>query len=223
MLRKLRNLLRRSYDHMHSRRHPSKRLVGGDCPWHILLDTAKAHTIVVSGGVGNDMSFELALAKDYGWRIELYDPSPTGIATAARIENQHQQIHFHPIGIANVDGALKFGLPNNPAEGSYRSGAEGETVEFECTSLRRILDSLPSCDQLILKIDIEGFEYGLFEAADLSVLGRFDQICVEFHHFMPGFSRSQTRAAIEKLRQAGFVTIHKTRCDFLFVNKRLLQ
>lgn len=67
----------------------------------------------------------------------------------------------------------------------------------------------------LLKIDIEGFEHEVLKSCiDNGILPR--QICVEFHHFFPGGSKSETAKTVWKLRQAGYRLVHKTYYDWTF-------
>src|SRR5690348_626270 len=51
------------------------------CSWTFCPDGLGPESIVYSGGVGKDISFEHALVKTFGCAVHLLDPSPTGIAT----------------------------------------------------------------------------------------------------------------------------------------------
>jgi len=44
-------------------------------------------------------------------------------------------------------------------------------------------------------------------------------IAVEFHHFLPGFSRIHTLASVARLHLAGYRIQHKSMTDYLFVRK----
>lgn len=55
----------------------------------------------------------------------------------------------------------------------------------------------------LLKMDIEGAEYQVFEdlATDMPPIG---QIAVEFHHWLPEHTDDQTHAALKTLQRQGF-------------------
>src|SRR5437870_565224 len=51
------------------------------CSWAFCPEGLGAESVVYSGGVGNDISFEHALVERFGCSVTLFDPSPTGRAT----------------------------------------------------------------------------------------------------------------------------------------------
>jgi hypothetical protein len=51
-------------------------------------------SVVYSGGVGKDISFELELAKQFTPFIYLYDPSPTGIETIKNMGSLPPKVTF---------------------------------------------------------------------------------------------------------------------------------
>lgn len=68
----------------------------------------------------------------------------------------------------------------------------------------------------ILKIDIQGFEYGVIEYIIENKLS-ITQICVEFHHFFKNIPFKWTVASINLLKKNGYSLVHKNGTDYLFV------
>src|SRR5258706_7627100 len=62
-----------------------------ECQWTFCPEGLGANSVVYSGGVGNDITFEHELARQFKCQIYLLDPSPTGVATMKRKENQIPQ------------------------------------------------------------------------------------------------------------------------------------
>src|SRR4051794_7732181 len=85
-----------------NRRFPLIELGNRDtgCSWRFCPEGLSSQSIVYSGGVGKDISFEHALVAKFGCNIVLFDPSPTGAETMARPENRVPQFHFHPVGLS---------------------------------------------------------------------------------------------------------------------------
>src|ERR1700693_2732214 len=79
--------------------------------WTICPTGLNAHSIVYSGGVGEDISFEHDLVKKYGCEVVLLDPSPTGAKTMARPENHIPQLRYSQVALAGKSGKLKFAPP----------------------------------------------------------------------------------------------------------------
>lgn len=197
--------------------HPSDGVerVGGDAGWRILTSADFSRGWVISGGAGNDISFELELIHRFRAKVHLFDPSPTGAATVRRMK-PHSNLWFHPFGLAGRDGNMSFGLPKVTQEGSYRvAQGTNEDVDFPCRRLSSWLREQQLDEISLLKLDIEGFEYEVLP--DVIAAGfRPHQIAVEFHHFMEGFSRLDTLMAVWTLHAAGYRISAKHRQDYLF-------
>lgn len=190
--------------------------LGGEAAWRIVTAGDWSSGWVISGGAGNDISFELELIRRFQAKVHLFDPSPTGTATVSRLQ-PHSGLWFHAAGLAGQDGNLSFGRPEVATEGSYRPAAAGvSAVTFPCRSLSRWLREQKLDAVNLLKIDIEGFEYEVLP--DVIAAGfRPHQIAVEFHHFMAGFSRLQTLRMVWLLQAEGYHIAAKHRQDYLFV------
>jgi hypothetical protein len=77
-------------------------------------------------------------------------------------------------------------------------------------SLDSVLAMLPSNGSVVLKLDIEGFEWEMFEAASLHGLRRISQIVCEFHNFSriaDAQWRRRATAAMMKLKSI-FEVVH---------------
>jgi FkbM family methyltransferase len=218
-LKTIRRAVRKWVDRLWSnpRIHVTK--VGGASSWAIRRELLRPGAVVISGGAGRDVSFEIELASRYGCQVFLFDPSPTGVETMARKENQHERLRFLPIGLAARAGAVEFNLPENTVEGSYsrrRDALQTSTTTFSCTTVSEFAREQRLTKIDVLKLDIEGFEYDVLdEVLDAKLPVR--QICVEFHHFLPGISVSQTLRCLWRLKRNGFNIVRKEMCDYLFV------
>lgn len=188
-----------------------------------VIHTRPMPRVCYCAGVGNDMTFELELAKATERPVLVFDPSPTGIGTAERAEAGNLQ--FFPVGIAAETGTVEFSPPDDSGEGSYSVAREGkEKLSFECWSLAAIMHK--NCDAAIdmLKMDIEGFEYDIVDGF-LKDRIPVRQLCVEFH---PWLRPGRTLKTIARLHRAGYRIIHKYRGDHTFLMKesryrRMLQ
>jgi FkbM family methyltransferase len=174
-------------------------------------------------GVGNDMTFELELAKVSGRPVLVFDPTPTGTGTMARTECSN--LRFFPAGMAAETGTIEFSPPDDPGEGSYSVAREGrDKLSFECWSLATIMHRNGDSAIDLLKMDIEGFEYDIIDGF-LNNHIPVRQLCVEFH---PWLKPGRTLKTIARLHRAGYRIIHKHRGDHTFLinesrYRRLLQ
>jgi len=203
------------------RRNCAVRTLGdphGICQWTILPAGLSKDSVVYSGGVGDDVSFEHDLVKNYGCQVVLFDPSPIGIQTMTRAENKIPQFHFFPMALAAHKGTLKLGDPR-PGDQSWFARDDGAGLEVACTDLLTAMKQNGHNQIDLLKLDIEGSEY---EVLDTLLKARLPvhQICVEYHNgIVPGISRSRTIGSILRLELRGYRLIDQTGNNHTFVRR----
>ena len=235
-----RRKLRLGFDSIFCRRDLGLEQIGGDASWWIVPSLLNADSCVLSGGAGNDISFELTLVERFGCRIALFDPSPTGQATFQRASRSshdelqsgvddpssiaNDKLRYYTMGLAETSQRMTFAAPQDAAEGSFTvaNAASTEQVEFECLSPNDALARAAFTSIDLLKIDIEGFEYGFVNAL-LKSENYPAQIAVEVHHFLPDISYRQTWDMIRALYRAGYRFAHKKQYDYLFVHSSALK
>jgi len=194
------------------------------CSWTFCPDGLSPRSIVYSGGVGRDISFEHALVQRFGCSVFLFDPSPTGAETMALPENSISQFRFFPVGLAGKCTTLRLAPPLNSDEGSwFSSTGEGNSIEVPCLDLGTLMRQNRHDHIDLLKLDIEGAEYGVLD----DLLQRrlpVRQIAVEFHHSnLPGIPRRQSIRMILRLIRAGYGLLNDQGNNHTFLNARLLQ
>jgi FkbM family methyltransferase len=175
------------------------------CSWSFCPTGLDQESVVYSGGVGNDITFEHALVKQFGCKVVLLDPSPTGLATMQRPEHQMPEFQFIPAGLAGQNGVLNLAPPQNAEEGSwYSQPAEASKIQVPCHDLTTVMKRNGHTRIDLLKLDIEGSEYGVID----DILSRripIRQICVEYHHpYFPGISLTDTVRSVLRLRMRGY-------------------
>src|SRR6201993_527001 len=79
-----------------------KRVGDNDSGWVISVNPPPV--VAYCAGVGKAMTFEVELAKMTRQPVLVFDPSPTGINTAAKTEKQN--LEFFPVGLAASPGVL---------------------------------------------------------------------------------------------------------------------
>ena len=206
------------YDSFYCKEIPTKKEIGSNgCSWFV--DTAKINSdsIIYSGGAGGDISFELQLINKYKCGVFLFDPSDTGINTVEAIEKKEPLLNFKKVGLDKYDGVIEFSKPIDPDEGSYsikRSDYSKENiVQFQCRSISSLMKEYDHTMIDLLKIDIEGFEYGVLEDIIENNI-EVKQICVEFHHFFAEIPKSKTKRILGQLKNNGYSLIHKRMLDY---------
>lgn len=198
---------------------------GDQCGWNIDPNLLNPDSIVLCAGAGHDISFEKQLISKVRCKVMLLDPSPTGIKTVVQEKLPSEMLEFRTIALSETDGTLRFRAPEDADEGSFYETNDNASAANEWPS--RSLSSLaieqrwPRID--LLKIDIEGSEYGVLNEI-ISKKVEAGQICVEFHY---GGNFSGTRMmminTILKLRRAGYDLVHHIHKDHTFINRTLLK
>jgi len=195
-----------------------------DC-WSLCPDLLGPGKIVYSLGVGDTIDFDLQLIESHGVEVHAFDPTPHSLKW---IEQQEvpASFHFHPWAAAAKDGRL-FLYPRIKSDGSKSSvmytimeEGQGEAagVEVPALTLASMMRELGHQSIDLLKMDIEGAEYGVLDGL-LSSPVRPDQLLVEFHHRFKDIDVQQTLDAIVALRAAGYglTDIAPTGREFSFV------
>ena len=175
--------------------------------WRIGLSNLSPASIVYSFGVGEDISFDLALIDLVGCDVVAFDPTP--IATEwIRNQNISSKLIFVPIGLASHDGKVKFHVP--PIEGwhsfsrSADPNAENQgTIKCDVMRLASLMKRLQHDHLDVLKMDIEGFEYDALDDMINSQI-RPEWLLVEFHHGKYGIHRSRTKHSVNRLIEFGY-------------------
>lgn len=163
-------------------------------------------SVVYSFGVGKDISFDLALIQEFGVRVHAFDPTPRSVAWM-RTQKAPDEFIFHEYGIGPYDGCAVFHAPANPHFVSYsviaRGSIVGQEVEVPVYRLRTIMHLLGHERVDLLKMDIEGAEYGVISDLIASCVD-VRQLLVEFHHRWHEVGVQRTKEAIRDLNRAGF-------------------
>jgi FkbM family methyltransferase len=173
--------------------------------WCVCPEGLSAESVVYSAGVGEEISFDLALIERFGMQVHAFDPTPRSIAWV-RNQALPEEFVFHPHGIAELDGGCRFNPPENPLHVSHtllqRAGS-GPAIELPVQRLDTTLRMLGHTQIDLLKMDIEGAEYGVL--ADLIAGGApVRQLLVEFHHRWPEVGIAKTKQAMGMLQEAGY-------------------
>lgn len=175
--------------------------------WTICPDGLNKESVVYSGGVGEDISFEHELVKRFGCKIVLLDPSPTGVKTMERKGNQIPQLQYLQMGVAGKCGVLKLAPPPEGGISWFAGENRGNTIEVPATDVETLMKKNGHDHIDLLKLDIEGCEYEVIDHI-LERKLRIRQICADFDYgYVPGVRRSQAIRAMLKLAFHGYKLI----------------
>jgi FkbM family methyltransferase len=178
--------------------------------YYLAPSLLKPEAVVYSVGIGEDISFDQALIKSFGVAIEAFDPTPKVNEWLAS-QTLPEQFHFHAMGIADSDGEAVFHLPPRKDWVSHSMISARQysqaTASFPVVRLATAMARLRHSRIDVLKMDIEGAEYGVIEdIVRTQILVR--QLLVEFHHRLSAFGTGDTRRAISLLEDYGMKIAH---------------
>lgn len=183
--------------------------------WTIPTDLVESSWVCYSGGVGNDITFDVALIERFGCEVEAFDPTPSSVEHVGVAAAGEPRFHFHPWGVWSEDTTLRFYEPeySNTNFSAINLHDTDGFFEAPCRSLPSIMRELGHDRIDLLKLDIEGAEYEVLDA----LIGddiRPTVLCVEFHK-TPGI-RSMLRAA-SRTRAIGYDVVAVHGYDVTFV------
>ena len=208
--------------------HPQKvtlgTVYGG---WTIAPKVLSPEGIMYSFGVGTDISFDEAMIRLFQLQVHGFDPSPHIISWIRTYKLPSKYI-FHPYGLAAIDGSIPFFSPERTG-GMYSARSEHAGVgsiekQLPVRKLESIVTELNTKCLEVLKVDIEGAEYGLLPSIiDCQV--PIKQLLIEFHHRIGIESLQTTINAVNQLRKHGYLLFHvsETSSEFSFLNCNLVS
>lgn len=174
--------------------------------WSICPALIDRESIIYSFGVGEDLSFDLGLIEKYDLQVYAFDPTPKSISWV-KAQTLPPNIHFFDYGIASFDGTALFYPPENAEHVSHsmlrRAHNTGNAIEVRVRRLSSIMQELGHSHLSILKMDIEGAEYGVIEDMVDSVIRPY-QVLVEFHHRFESVGAGKTVSAVRYLIREGY-------------------
>lgn len=166
-------------------------------------------SVVYSLGIGEDTSWDEELIAKHGLEVFGFDPTPK---SAAYVRQRNlDNFHFFQVGVADHEGSFNFYPPKNRDYVScslfIRQDLQDEPLLVDMITLDAVMKKLGHEEIDVLKMDIEGAEYGVIDdIIKKSIFPR--QILVEFHHRFSPFSISDTRKAICNLIDSGYEIIY---------------
>jgi FkbM family methyltransferase len=188
--------------------------------WDLSIEDLNHSSIVYSFGVGENISFDIEIQRRFGLAVYAFDPTPASIEWV-RHQRLPESFIFHAYGIADRDGWAFFQPPDNPRHVSYsmlgHPLSRKAAVNLPVKRLGTIMRSLGHSRLDVLKLDIEGAEYGVIADMAKSAI-RPLQLLIEFHHHFPGVGIGKTSLAIRTIAQMGYraFSISDTGHEFCF-------
>lgn len=140
---------------------------------YIMLNDFVDSNIAYSFGIGDDVSWDEWIASQ-NIDVFCYD------YTIGYLPKENSRLHFKRIGISDSDCVSNDFL----------------TLETIININKHAMES-----QMILKMDVEGAEWDIFETVSSEVLSKFSQMTFEFHYITDVENSEKVLAALEKINR----------------------
>ena len=182
--------------------------------WWLQPETFKPGASVVAVGAGEDITFDLEVARRFPVSVYIVDPTPRAIAHFEREirlpENLGlaSKIKFVKAALSDTAGRLKLYYPKDPTHVSLSiltDGRPGDVIEVDSITLADLKDEYNVRNCVYLKLDIEGAEIKVLRSLNLVLAPQ--QLGVEFDSIpISGTLASLFTAlrTINQLRNAGY-------------------
>ena len=171
-----------------------------DGGWHIPADLIGADWLVYDFGVGDDISFDIALAERHGCAIHAFDPTPESIAYMA--DKSLPGFRFHPVGVWDENTTIKFWRPRHSDYVSFSAlnlHGTSEYVEGAVKTIKTIAAELGHERVNLIKLDVEGAEQRVIPNMLADGI-RPTLLCVEFDQSYEVVSLLSLRTMMRSLR-----------------------
>lgn len=174
--------------------------------WSIQPTALSCDSVVYSFGIGEDITFDVALIETYGITVHAFDPTPRSLDWLAS-QQIPEMFLTHAYGISGQDGDACFFPPVNQSHVSVsvvpRGNENAQGMILPVRRLHTIMAGLGHDHIDLLKLDIEGAEYEVIPDILRSGVD-VRQLLVEFHHRFPEFGLDKTRKMLRLLKAYGF-------------------
>jgi FkbM family methyltransferase len=177
--------------------------------WVISKDSLTKDSKIFSVGIGKDVDFDLSIIKKYDTTVYGIDPTP-GVDAWLKEQVMPVQFVYVAVALTDLDGEVNFYKPKTEGHISHSISAENGNQNFVTVPTRSLASLMSQFDvkQLdLLKMDIEGFEYGVIDSI-MAQACPVKQLLIEFHHGMYGKKVSDTEQAIDKIKSRGYKVFH---------------
>ncbi len=187
-------------------REPNLRIGTRYGGWIVPLSTIRSGAVCYCAGLGEDGSFDRALAEEHGCRVFTFDPTPRAITYAETKLAGVPGLQFTPRGLWSKREVLRFYAPQNSDHVSHSIvNLQGTTEYFEaeCESVTDAMADLGHDHIDLLKLDVEGAEYEVLESM-LTARVPVTTVCVEFDQPAPFW---KTIGQIRRMQAAGYEVV----------------
>lgn len=195
-------------------------------PNFIYFDRFDSNSIVVDVGCADDADYSMHMINLYSCKCFGVDPTKKHADALALLEKKHNGLFHHlPYAVSNKSGKITFHESSSNVSGSILSDHvniltdKSISYEIEAITINDLKQKIGNRIN-ILKLDLEGAEYALFNNIEQKDIIDIDQIFVEFHHHcIDKYSITDTYKIVSILKNLGFRSFTIDMHNYLFYKK----
>ena len=149
-----------------SPRQDLKRLGDGPSGYFVPMSMLSSSSVCYSAGVGEDISFDMALIDAAQCHVFAFDPTPRSIEYVKRVASRQPRFQFHPLGLWHEEASLSFYAPKDPRHVSHSVVNLQKTSDYfeaPCKRLSTVMRELGHDRLDLLKLNIEGAQYAVID------------------------------------------------------------
>jgi FkbM family methyltransferase len=182
---------------------------------HFMINGFEKFPVVVDLGAGNGEFPKRILEKYPSSRIILVEPDPSLFRELTKKFEKQDNVEILEAAVGNEENNYgKFYLSKNLVGNSlHKSLIAEKDIQGDITVRIVTLEDIFSLFHLekidLLKVDIEGEEWNVFENFSKHDFERIQQISVEFHDFLDPSMRERSERCIKLLKEFGYTFIHR--------------
>lgn len=146
-----------------------------------------ADSVVYSVGLGEDGTFDEAIAAEFGCKVRIFDPTPRAAVYYDKNMAGNRRLSFYYYGVWSQDTVMPFYVPRDPKHVSHSINdlqSTGRCIYSQVHRLKTIMDTAGDTVIDLLKMDIEGAEYDVILDMMIARI-KPTVICVELHDPRP--------------------------------------
>ena len=193
-------------------------------PNFIFREGIDEKSIIVDVGCGYEADFSRFMIAQFGACAYGIDPTKKHKKYLEKLETSAKgKFVYMQNAVSSVSGDLLFYEIENRESGSllpdHTNIMQDVTISYKVKSLtlKEIPHRINQKKVDLIKLDIEGAEYDLFDDIEQEDLMVYDQIYIEFHHnAIESKSFADTQMIVNKLCELGFTSFSLDDLNYLF-------
>ncbi len=196
-------------------------------PNYLFKPEFQKNDIAIDIGCGFEVEFSSYLIDHFGLNCFCVDPTKKHeLPIQKKVEQYNGKLVYFQNALCAENCTIQFNETLDNESGSILSDHTNvlhdrlNQYAVEGIDLNTLFSKVNSKEIALLKIDIEGAEYELFDKVDERVLKKCKQIFVEFHHAsVKSYKKRDTLAVVKKVKMMGFEAHTVDGLNYLFLRK----